>query len=120
MKRAISVWLFHVVCINTYILTYGHIYETYSKIIYLAAAIVVVAFCIIQVNAGFYNNLHKTLVLICLASLGCNFVFMISYFIFGMTDYKWNFCSFNTIELITAAFLLHIGKKRGLFLKESD
>lgn len=116
---SILIWVLHVVCMNIYIFTFGEVYEVYSKLIYLVSCLIVLIFSIINILNGFKSNLHRAFICVCLASVAINFTLMIAYYLLGMSNYKWNFCIFNGIELITACFLLHSGNKNGLFTNET-
>lgn len=108
-------WMIYVTAINVYIYTFGDIIKFYSNIIYIVASFLMLLFCIEQVYTGFKSELHKLLLLVCLGSVAMNFLLLINYYLIGINDYKWNFCIFNGVELLTACCLLISGKKRGLF-----
>lgn len=108
-------WIAYGLLINVYIYTFGEILPFYSKLIYIVASFLMLLFCIEQVYTGIANSLHKLLVAVCLGAVAMNFLLLINYYVIGITNYKWNFCIFNLIELLTACCLLISGIKRGLF-----
>jgi len=111
----ICVFMLYLLGINMYILTFGYIDLLYSKLIYCSFSLAIIYYCIVNIYSGFKSELHKALITLCLGGVGANFVLLITYFVFDMRNFAFNFCTFNGIELITAACLLVSGKKRGLF-----
>lgn len=118
-KNCGIVWAVYLIAFNFYIATYKLIGVATGKLIYFSASLFLLIYLIIDLIKGIENDLHKGFFCLCLSAIAINFLFMAIYWGIGVDDYKFKFCTFNSIELLTACFVLHSGYKHGLFKNET-
>ena len=118
--KSIVMWVAYVMATLFYIISFDGIPVIYSKLIFYLSSFIIMLYCMREILKGFMNYVHRAFVVACLSAVALNFLLIIFHYVFGMDNYKLQFCSFLFIELLTACFLLISGKRHGLFKNETS